>query len=339
MSNLYKNLLAFALAMPVCVAGLSYSSLAQTVPNMPSDLVAYYTFDNSSNLGKDATANANDLDKTVNSAKISTVDGVDGKAVYFGGSAGLAIADQTNADSSWKGDFMDNIGGAFTISYYAKIDTSKAVDGANTRVFCNGVNGGPGGSTSLVKYVADGNKVQFISAVGGTDWWSGCATLENAASNWHHYVMIYDPDNEKFSTYVDGDKKVELYADSDENLSKDWNFTIGGCWSQMSWFSDKTVTTESFIGSVDEFKVFNKAIYDMNYIETAGHPTVVASSSESSVSSSSTSGVTNTAGSSSAASTDAINNAKTGDAAAPLAVAVLMIAAAGAMLVCKRKVN
>ena len=148
-----------------------------------------------------------------------------------------------------------------------------------------------------------------------------------------------NPEKELLTTYIDETKVVEKYADPEEPLNADWNFTIGGCWAQWDWFTDKSVTKESFIGAVDEFKVFNKAVYNMDYIVNAV-PAVATPTTPSDIVSSTTESSTVTDTSSTNSQTTSANssskNVETGDHS-PIAMAALLMAAVGAVLVCRKK--
>ena len=277
MRKLYKSLLAIVVALPLSIAGISITSFAAT--DQTPNLVAYYSFNDPWNLGKDNSGHGNDLG-AVNEANIKSVYGTTGDGVYLGGSAGLAIKNVTNEDSSYAGDFLDNIGGSFTISYYAKVDTTKATANQNARVFSAGNNGADDGSSGLAIYLGE-NKLRYHAMVGQTGWWNAASEV-TPADIWHHYVMVYDTATLKLTAYVDGTQTSQTAATVNEPAST-WNFCIGGCWAQWDWFTDKNVTMESFVGSVDEFKVFKGAVYNIDDIKAAVPQSTITINNENAV--------------------------------------------------------
>ncbi len=261
MKNLFKLLaLLVCLAMVVPMAALAEEAAPA--------LLAYYTFDDAENLGADASGNGNDLTRVINPDGIQAVEGYANGAVYFGGASGLAATDDAN------NDFMDTYEGkSFTVSFYAKVDLEKAHTG-NSRVVDQGINGSDEGFTVLVnKAVAEDGTVSLfsISKVGGSDWWGSASAVSEAPDGWHHYVMVYDSENSLVTTFVDGVKIAEVYADEDEKISSAFTFCVGGNWAQWDWFNggNREVVAEGFSGSVDEVKVFAGAVYDIEAIVAA----------------------------------------------------------------------
>ena len=117
-----KKLLGI-LALAMCVCLLAGVCMAEETPA----LLAHYTFDDAANLGADASGNGNDLVRAVNPDGIQAVAGVNGGAVYFGGSSGLLARDDAN------NDFIDTYTGkSLTVSYWAKVDLDNT-DGEQRR--------------------------------------------------------------------------------------------------------------------------------------------------------------------------------------------------------------
>ena len=230
------------------------------------ELLAYYTFDDAENLGKDASAYGNDLIRVINPDGIALVEGCVGTAAYFGGASGLTPFDDAN------NDFVDVYGNrAITISFWAKVDLEKAHTG-NMRVIDQGINGSAEGFTNVVKknVAEDGSvaSLTFIAVTGGSDWWGAAASVYENLDGWHHYVHVYDPENCTVTTIIDGVKVGEAYAE-EETLISAFTFCIGGSWAQWDWFNggNRDVVGEGFIGAVDEVKVIGGAMYDMDVIE------------------------------------------------------------------------
>ncbi len=202
------------LALTLCVCLCAGTACAEEVPT----LLAHYTFDDAANLGADASGNGNDLVRTLNPDGIQAVEGVMGGGVYFGGSSGLAAADDSN------NDFIDTYTGkSLTISYWAKVDTANA-SGDQRRVVDAGCNGSADGFTNVLGINENG--VFNIVCAGGTDWWSGYGAVDGDPAGWHHYVMVLDNDACTLTSYIDGVKKAEVYAE-DENIASAFTF----CWA------------------------------------------------------------------------------------------------------------
>lgn len=229
-------------------------------------LLAYYTFDDAENLGKDSSANANDLVRVINEDGIEAVEGHVGGAVYFYGSSGMTPADDAN------NDFIDLAGnGSLTISFWAKVDLERAHTG-NMRIVDHGINGSTEGFTNVLKKnVAEDGTVSgltFIAVTGGSEWWGAAATVTEDPAGWHHYMHVYDAENCTVTTYVDGVKTGEAYAE-EEVLSSAFTVSIGGAWAQWSWFNggNLAVTGEGYIGAVDEVKFISGAVHDAAIVE------------------------------------------------------------------------
>ncbi|MBO2517336.1 MAG: hypothetical protein CW338_08715 [Clostridiales bacterium] len=232
-------------------------------------LLAYYTFDDAENLGADASGNGNDLIKAVNPDGIKAVEGVNGGAVWFGGISGLMPFDDANNDFT---DIYAQTGKALTVSFYAKIDAENAKFGDAMRVIDSGVNGSAEGFTVLVNANKSEDGVislYTISVVGGSDWWGSYAEVGADPEGWHHYVMVYDAENEKVVMFIDGEQKAEVYADSEEQVGSAFTFCIGGNWAQWDWFNggNHDMTMNGFAGSVDEVKIYAGAVYDMELLK------------------------------------------------------------------------
>ena len=229
-------------------------------------LLAYYTFDDAENLGKDATAFANDLIRVINPDGISVVEGKNGTAAYFGGASGMTPFDDAN------NDFIDVYGNkSFTISFWAKVDVEKAHTG-NMRIVDEGINGSAEGFTNVLKKnVAEDGTVSgltFIAVTGGSDWWGAAGSVTADPAGWHHYMHVYDAENCSVTTYIDGVKAKEAYAE-EEKVASAFTFCVGGSWAQWDWFNggNRDVTGEGYIGAVDEIKVIAGAVHDAAIVE------------------------------------------------------------------------
>ncbi len=253
------------------VLALSLALSCAVAEDAAPALLAYYTFDDAENLGADASGNGNDLVTAINPDGISATEGYAGGAVYFGGASGLLVKDQDN------NDMIDTYAGkGLTISVWCKVDMENSDDsGWGHRVIGHGVQGATEGFAMLVnKFTAeDGTAgITAYGSVGGSAWADGWVqSVEGDPAAWHHYVMVYDPDAELVTIFVDGVKTCEAYADAEEVISSPFTFCVGGNWARWDWFNGGNFeeTDEGFIGSVDEVKIFAGALYDLDAIAAA----------------------------------------------------------------------
>lgn len=255
-----KLSLALSLLMALCLC------LPAVAEEPAPTLLAYYTFDDAENLGKDASANGNDLIRVINPDGIAVVEGYAGNAAYFGGASGMTPFDDAN------NDFMDQLGSkSFTISFWAKIDLEKAHTG-NLRVIDQGINGSAEGFTNVLKknVAEDGtvSSLTFIAVTGGSDWWGAAASVTEDVGGWHHYMHVYDAEACTVTTIVDGVKVGETYAE-EEPVASAFTLCIGGSWAQWDWFNggNHEATGEGYIGAVDEIKFISGAVYDAAAVE------------------------------------------------------------------------
>lgn len=230
-------------------------------------LLAYYTFDDAENLGKDASANGNDLVHVVNPDGIEAVEGHVGGAVYFHGESGMTTFDGVATD-----DFIDRNGNtSITIAFWAKLDLENA-KGDNMRAVDKGINGSAEGFTNVLKVNRgeDGTaeSLTYIAVTGGSEWWGAAASVNENLADWHHYMMVYDAENCTVTTYIDGAKVGETYAE-DEPVKSGFTLCIGGAWAQWDWFNggNHEATGEGYVGAVDEVKVISGAVHDVAIVE------------------------------------------------------------------------
>lgn len=257
-----KLTLAISLLLALCLA-LPVVAEEATDPV----LLAYYTFDDAENLGKDASANGNDLVHIVNPDGIEAVEGHVGGAVYFHGESGMTTFDGVATD-----DFIDRNGNtSITIAFWAKLDLENA-KGDNMRAVDKGINGSAEGFTNVLKVNRgeDGTaeSLTYIAVTGGSEWWGAAASVNENLADWHHYMMVYDAENCTVTTYIDGAKVGETYAE-DEPVKSGFTLCIGGAWAQWDWFNggNHEATGEGYVGAVDEVKVISGAVHDVAIVE------------------------------------------------------------------------
>lgn len=256
LSLVISLLLALCLALPVLA-----EETAEPV------LLAYYTFDDAENLGKDATANGNDLVQTVCPEGIEAVEGHVGGAVYLHGNSGMTTFDGAAVD-----DFVDRNGNtSVTVSFWAKLDLENGKAG-NMRVVDKGVNGSAEGFTNVLMINRGEDDavsgLTYVAVIGGSDWWGAAAVVAENPADWHHYMMVYDAENCTVTTYVDGVKAGETYAE-EETVKSAFTVCIGGSWAQWDWFNggNHEATGEGYVGAVDEVKIISGAVHDAAIVE------------------------------------------------------------------------
>lgn len=256
-----KLTLAISLLLALCLA-LPVVAEETTDPV----LLAYYTFDDAEDIGKDASGNENDLVRFVNPDGITAVDGKVNGAVHFGGTSGLTPFDDDN------NDFLDKFGkGSITVAYYAKMDVPEELTNMiGYRVVDNGINGNTDGFTTMlyIRVREDGTKALSFHGITGSSEWVG-AYVDGDVADWHHYMLVYDAEACTSTIYVDGVKAGETYAD-DETIGNPFTFCIGGCWAQWDWFNGGNghdVTANGFVGAIDEVKVIAGAVHDVAAVE------------------------------------------------------------------------
>lgn len=263
MRNVMK-LITAALSLFVFMSATCLPILA--VETTPSP-VAYYSFEDSTNLGKDFTANANDL-SAVKPEGITSAEGITGKALSLAGTSGL-IAPYNPSDGT---DFVDHLSNGYTISFYAKTTQTEVESGTNHRIISNGIEGSARGEAFIINLLSEEDGTKFLrchTVIGDSDWWGmDKARVYNDLQGWHHYVLVYDPNVEDttktITTMIDGVVMDNAYSE-DADIISDFSFCIGGSWAPWDWFNggDHSVVREGFHGLVDEVKIFDSAIYSL----------------------------------------------------------------------------
>lgn len=230
------------------------------------ELLAWYTFDDAKDLGKDASGRGHAL---VRLGNVTATEGYFGQAAYFDGVSGL-IATQSGMD------FLDTYQGkSLTISFFAKMDLEKAHTG-NQRVVDHGVNGCEDAFTTVLKKTEDedaGTYLTFIGTAAGSDWWGASGAVAGGPGEWHRYVMTYDAKKHEVATYVDGVPLGACYADGN-GVQSAYVFCIGGSYARADWFSGKH-PLEGFIGAVDDVKIIGGVLPEAERIDAMTVPTTL----------------------------------------------------------------
>jgi hypothetical protein len=262
------------LASTVIVSTVNGGAKAAAMPSP----IAWYTFDNASDIGEDMTGNGNDLlakgDPVVRSG------GQNGNCVYLDGSSAMVAA--TDASGA---DFIDKIATTqkkFTLTYWFKV-VSQDIAGFDPatmwrRIFSNGFDWGTsvGGFTSInnpddvanPQYLWSNAMSDFEGGVRGD---AGNPNL-NAAPNtfteqWTHIALTVDAVAKKTQYYVNGVLVCEFSPANRPDFNTvefkldnlDRAFAFGASYYVDSATGNDTFF-QSYTGSVDEVAVFDTVL-------------------------------------------------------------------------------
>ena len=212
-------------------------------------LVAYYTFNNASDLGQDSSGNGNNLIVVSPGDVGYTAGGQQGGALTLDGNGYLTT-------SSGQAPSLVPIGNApYTISVSFETTASQAISGIPLDLLGWGNYSGTD-STNALRLLLSG-----VEGGQGVDnyWWfndlEDHATVENGL--WHTLIASYNGTTR--SLYLDG---TFLGSDTPgSNNATANNFTIG--------MADPLGTTNaSFIGSLDNVAIFSSALTPIQVADT-----------------------------------------------------------------------
>lgn len=220
-------------------AGLALAALSP-LPARAS-LVAYYTFNDSSDLGLDSSGNGNNLTVVSPGDVTYTANGLQGGAISLDGNGYLTTA----SGQAPSGVPLGN--SAYTISVAFQTSASQAISGIPLDLLGWGSYSGSN-STNAIRLLL--SSVEGGQGVNNYWWFNDLeehATVED--DQWHTLTATYDGTTR--SLYLDG---TLLGSDTPGvNNATASNFTIG--------MADPLGTTNSsFIGSIDNVAIFNTAL-------------------------------------------------------------------------------
>ncbi len=248
-----KAIRMLSLLLALCLLPIS-GCTAEKAP----ELLAFYSFDDASDLGRDFSGQGHRLTAV---GSVEAVEGHRGTAAYFDGASGLVATLEGS-------DFLDLYEGkSLTISFFAKVDLDKAHTG-NLRVIDHGVNGCEEAFTTVLrKNVAEDGmaSLTYIGTAGGSEWWGAAADVTEDPAGWHRYILVYDAENCAVTTYVDGVKRGECYGDGN-GVTSNYIFCVGGCFANADWFNADH-PLEGFIGAVDEVKIIGGVLPDAEDVD------------------------------------------------------------------------
>jgi len=224
--------LTLALAAAIIIPTPSAVVRAQSVPDLISDLVLYYSFDDASNLAKDSSGNGNDgaLKGTV--LPIPTL-GINEGAAYFNraGFSGISVPSSAKLGASytksvWAYMSKPSGGGAGFISQPGKTSKQHVFMGygSNSIISSNSYN------------ISNPKITQLITL-----------------NSWVNAVTTYDAPTRTLKLYLDG-VLAQTLTDVDPIPSDEREIEIGS-------FAT-TNSTKTFDGPLDELRVYSRALTD-----------------------------------------------------------------------------
>lgn len=198
-------------------------------------LVAYYTYDNASNLGLDSSGNGNNL-LTASGAVATT--GKAGGGVDLNGSSGILYS----ASGTLTG--LPTGASSYTVATWFNADP---VGGTNVGGFLGWGNYGAGNSVNAFR----------LNGTNGLDnyWWGNDLVTGNVGdliagsgiNGWHYVAATYDATTHINRIWLDGTQVASRTATGINAAGT--NFAIG-----------KTYGTEYFDGQLDNTAIFNTAL-------------------------------------------------------------------------------
>ncbi len=228
-----KKFKLICLLVAVMILSLSMgtiSAFADTKENMPQ-LIAHYEFKDAENLGKDSTANGNNLVKNGN-----VIQGVHG-AYFEGGSSALYAP--KGADGK---DFSDSIKGNYSVSFWLGHKVNAYI--IQTSAWESGFSVA---SNSTDIFVKPGEKEGEQNVV----W----APFEN--EKWMHVTVVASTTDKKFYYYLNGELKgsADLKGSEFGMESANQVFTLGAQSNPTdNWFAN------GFTGSLADVRIYTGAL-------------------------------------------------------------------------------
>ncbi len=258
-----------------------------TIPYITKGLVARYDFEDGTNIGKDVSGNGNHLSvwgtggKTVGQVGNSMNNAL-GKAAKFDGGALLAAKSLADSKSPSK-DFVDNLSGSYTITFFARNTlTATTSDEVHKTLVCNGYWDNPT-SPNLefaFTYKKDGsfdsfaNYINYGAVMNGLYFRKFQWQVDNGSfydygkvdTKWYHYALVINADKSCIDLYIDG-KLVKSNAPGQPlaTQSEEVPFSIGG----MAVPAESTPVRDLLVGEMDDVRVYNRAltVYEIGNIQ------------------------------------------------------------------------
>lgn len=219
------------------------AKVAGVMVNSDPTLIAYYSFDDSSEIGRDSLGKYH---LTNEGGVVAYKEGFSGGAAYF---PGIDWKDTL----SYKGPNLTKSLTEFTIGCYAKSEIEVK---DNTCLFSTGWDGVGGFSFGL----RPKNRI-FVDAETNakTVVWKEDMAGANAIEDYHHYALSYSAAKKLVNYYVDGKLVQSVKLNGPLNLTAKYNITLG----QVAWKNGYI-----FRGWMDEFKIYNVFMDEVKIAES-----------------------------------------------------------------------
>jgi hypothetical protein len=223
----------------------------------------------------------NESGKTVGQVSNSLNNAL-GKAAKFGGGALLAAKKLEDSKTPSK-DFVDQISGSYTITFFARnTQTVLTTDEVHRNLICNGYWQNPtspnlefaftykkdGGFDSFANYINYGasmNGLYFRKFEWQVDNGS-FYTFGKVDTKWYHYALVINDEKSAIDLYIDG-KLVKSNAPGQKlaTQSEEVPFSIGG----MAVPMESTPVRDLLIGEMDDVRVYNRVltVYEIGNIQ------------------------------------------------------------------------
>lgn len=230
------------------IAGMLFCSGAAFSADLNSGLVAYYCFDDASNLAKDCSANNN---HGAVEGNVTSSDGLIGGAATFGGYNNAAAIHVPNSSSL---QFTDEL----TVAFAVNLATLQGMDGYS--------NLSEHGVQSIIAKSHDRSGFAIISysdtenslgsGIASFEWAANgsaiaTASNDNQVNTWKKYVYVFSNKTHTAKIYIDGVlvKTLENFNQSFDSANQQ-DLYIGK-------FSDFWYPVN---GKIDEVKLFNRGL-------------------------------------------------------------------------------
>ncbi|WP_419535924.1 tandem-95 repeat protein [Endozoicomonas sp.] len=241
--------------------GISEAALAVTSSQLQDSLVAHWRFDQASNgaVADSATTGVGQETATLTAGAMLEANGFNGSAVRLDG-----IDDQVLVGDSTDINVNSSILDERTLSLAFQFDAENNLTGRQI-LYEEGA-----GSNGIVIYLE--NQTLYAGAYNQSTGWSGDYATQDisslSADQWHHVALVLDGTNQQMTAFLDGQAFAggSVYGEGLSGHSGD--ISIGGPSQDggspsTNIFHDGTHTGGYFQGSIDDVRVYNRTLSDV----------------------------------------------------------------------------